>query len=102
MWWLSELSLSRLSPSCVLLLLSTNLDKQTGSTSISPIPESWVPTQVWVVGAAKEEIEWHEAYSRMSETRKSVAIEMPETRGCMDILDTFVPSVGQIPVTLSQ
>ena len=90
MRWLSELSLSRLSPSCVLLLLSTNLDKQTRSSSISPIPQSWVPTQVWVLGAAKEEIEWHEAYSRMRETRKSVAIEIPKTRGCMDIRDTFV------------
>ena len=89
MWWPSELSLSRLGPSCVLLLLSTNLDKQTGSSSISPIPQLWVPTQVWVLDTAKEEIEWHETFSRMSETRKSVAIEMPKTRGCMDIPDTF-------------
>ena len=49
MWWPSELSLSRLSPSCVLLLLSTNLDKQTGSSSILPISQFWVPTQVWVL-----------------------------------------------------
>ena len=90
MWWLSELSLSRLSPSCVLLLLSTNLDKQTGSSSILPISQLWVPTQVWVLDTAKEEIEWHETFSRMSETRKSVAIEMPKTRGCMDILDILL------------
>jgi hypothetical protein len=73
----------------IFFLLSTNLNKQTGSPSILPIPQSWVPAQSWVLGAAKGEIEWHEAYPRISKTRKSAAMGLPETRGCRDILDTF-------------